>query len=72
MLSAQVVHEFQTAAAELTREGLLSEQGPQSACLGLSAAPGGSRPAAEQACARKEGRPRDQGSTSAVRVPGGL
>lgn len=59
---------------ELTPAGLLPEQrrGSASPSLGLPAASGGSRAAAEQAGAGREGEACHQGRTSAVPVPGGL
>lgn len=65
MLSAQVVREFQTEAAELTREGLLSE-------LRLPAASGGSQRLQSRPVLERKVKSCNQGCASAGPVPRGL
>lgn len=53
MLSAQVVHEFQTEAAQLTPAGLLSQQSRAEPAARLPQAAGGPRwPPGGQGCRR--------------------
>lgn len=65
MLQAQVVHEFQAEAAELTREGPLSQ-------LRLPAASGGSPAERSRPVLERKVKSCKEGSASAGPVPRGL